>query len=54
MYIYIYIYIYLILKIFKKHVAQWKEHQIPILIGRGSIPFMLISDFKKLFNLKDE
>ena len=39
--VYIYIYIYLILKIFKKHVAQWKEHQIPILKVGGSIPFML-------------
>lgn len=26
-----------------KHVAQWIEHQIPILKVKGSIPFMLIS-----------
>lgn len=25
----------------KKHVAQWIEHQIPILKVKGSIPFML-------------
>jgi hypothetical protein len=25
-----------------KHVAQWIEHQIPILRVKGSIPFMLI------------
>lgn len=24
-----------------KHVAQWIEHQIPILKVKGSIPFML-------------
>ena len=25
-----------------KHVAQWIEHQIPILKVKGSIPFMLM------------
>lgn len=30
------------LNYFKKHVAQWIEHQIPILKVGGSIPFMLI------------
>ena len=30
------------LSYFKKHVAQWIEHQIPILKVGGSIPFMLI------------
>lgn len=37
-----------------KHVAQWIEHQIPILKAGGSIPFMLnclgavlVSTFKK-------
>jgi hypothetical protein len=26
----------------QKHVAQWIEHQIPILGAKGSIPFMLM------------
>ena len=26
----------------EKHVAQWIEHQIPILNVKGSIPFMLM------------
>ena len=33
------------LKYFKRHVAQWIEHQIPTLKGEGSIPFMLIVFF---------
>ena len=33
------------LNYFKKHVAQWIEHQIPILKVGGSIPFMLIVFF---------
>lgn len=28
-----------------KHVAQWIEHQIPILKVKGSIPFMLVLFF---------
>ena len=32
-----------------KHVAQWIEHQIPILKVKGSIPFMLIVKISKLF-----
>ena len=31
-----------------KHVAQWIEHQIPILKVKGSIPFMLV---KRISNL---
>jgi hypothetical protein len=30
------------MRFFRKHVAQWIEHQIPILKVGGSIPFMLI------------
>ena len=34
------------LEYFRKHVAQWIEHQIPILKAGGSIPFMLIVFFE--------
>ena len=32
--------------LFFKHVAQWIEHQIPILKVKGSSPFMLKKSFK--------
>ena len=34
-----------------KHVAQWIEHQIPILKVEGSIPFMLVLFFVISFNI---
>ena len=34
-----------------KHVAQWIEHQIPILKVKGSIPFMLMLLKARIFLL---